>query len=292
MITVVGSLNVDFAVSVDRRPKLGETISSKSLDIFYGGKGGNQAVSASKINKDVSLIGAVGNDPYGKNYLKILESNNINTDYISIFNDVPTGMAMITMENNDNSIIYSEGANGKLTSNHIRKWEKVIKESDIIIIQFEVRHEVIEEVINIANDFNIPIVLNPAPYKEFPIEWLEKISYITPNEQEYEEIINSDFYDEKYDEKFIITLGKKGASFSQNGKRATIKAPHVEVVDTTGAGDTFNGVLAHYISIGKSLTEACTKAVYAASLSTTSYGAQSRMPTEEELEKAINQTSE
>lgn len=288
MITVVGSLNVDFTVSVDRRPKLGETILSKGLNVFYGGKGGNQAVSAAKVGQSVSFIGAVGDDPYGVKYLKILKENKINTDYISVVDDVSTGMAMITIEDNDNSIIYSEGANGKLTAEHIENAKDLIANSDVIIIQFEVTHNVVEKVLNMAQELSIPVILNPAPYKTFPIEWLEKVTYITPNEQEYASIISSDSYDEKYQEKFIITLGKEGAAFYQNGSRKEVKAPKVDAKDTTGAGDTFNGVLAHYIAEGNALEKACQKAVYAASLSTTKFGAQSGMPTKAELEAFMN----
>lgn len=285
MITVVGSLNVDFTVSVDRRPKLGETLRSNGLNVFYGGKGGNQAVSAARVGQDVAFIGAVGDDPYGHNYIEVLENNQVKTDYVSVIDNVPTGMAMITIENNDNSIIYSEGANGKLTAKHITKAKELIAKSDIIVIQFEVTHEVVEKVLTIADELSIPVIVNPAPYQEFPIEWLEKITYITPNEQEYKSIISSDFYDEKYQDKFIITLGKEGAAFYENGDRKVIKAPKVNAQDTTGAGDTFNGILAYYLSVGESLALACKKAVYGASLSTTKFGAQSGMPMQAELEE-------
>lgn len=290
MITVVGSLNMDFVVSVDRRPKLGETISSNTLNIFYGGKGGNQGVSTAKISQDVSFIGAVGNDPYGSDYIKELEKVGIRTDYISVIDNVPTGMAMITIENKDNSIIYSEGANGKLTSEHDAEAQELIAKSDVVIVQFEVSNEVISTVLDIANDVDVPVILNPAPYRDFPISWLDKTTYITPNETEYEAIINGKFYDEKYKNKFIITLGKEGAAFYEDNIQKIIKAPKINVQDTTGAGDTFNGVMAHYISVGESLEDACTKAVYAASLSTTKLGAQSGMPTKDELETFIEKT--
>src|SRR5699024_9285827 len=163
-------------------------------------------------------------------------------------------------------IIYSEGANGKLSPDHIEQAKDLIAKSDVIIVQFEVSHDVVEKVLNLADQADVPVILNPAPYKEFPIDWLEKIAYITPNEQEYKAIVASDFYDKKYDDKFIITLGKDGAAFYQKGVQKKVKAPTVNVQDTTGAGDTFNGVLAYYLSKSKSLEEACEKAVYAASL--------------------------
>lgn len=287
MITVVGSLNADYVVSVDRRPELGETISSNSLDVLYGGKGGNQAVSASKIGGQVSFIGSVGNDLYGKGYLKELKEYGINTRNVSVINDIPTGVSLITIESNDNSIIYSEGANGKLSVEDIERSKKLIEESDIVVVQFEIKHKVIEKLLEIANEKNVPVILNPAPYKPFPIEWLEKITYITPNEQEFNAITNSDSYNNKYIDKFIITLGRTGAAFHENNERKLIEAPRVEVKDTTGAGDTFNGVLAYYLSTGSSLRDACEKAVYAASLSTTKLGPHSGIPTEEELEVFI-----
>ena len=203
---------------------------------------------------------------------------------------IPTGMAMITLEDYDNSIIYTEGANGLLNKSHIKKAEKLLTSSEVIIIQFEVSHEVVESVLDIASEANVPVILNPAPFKEFPIEWLDKVSYITPNEQEYQAIISSKSYNPKYNNKFIITLGKEGAEFYDDGNKVRIPAPNVSVRDTTGAGDTFNGVLAHEIAKGKSLTDAVHSAIYAASLSTTKMGAQSGMPLEKELQEFIEYT--
>lgn len=289
MITVVGSLNADYVVSVDRRPELGETISSNSLDILYGGKGGNQAISASKIGGEVSFIGSVGNDLNGRSYLKELKEYGINIKNVSVINNIPTGVSLITIENSDNSIIYSEGANGELSEEDIERSKKLIEESDIVVVQFEINHNVIEKVLEIANQKNVPVILNPAPYKPFPIKWLEKVTYITPNEQEFEAITNSDSYN-KYIDKFIVTLGKTGVAFHENNERKLIKAPEVEVKDTTGAGDTFNGVLAYYLSTGSPLESACEKAVYAASLSTTKLGTHLGIPTEEELDAFIKKT--
>lgn len=289
MITVVGSLNADYVVSVDRRPELGETISSNSLDILYGGKGGNQAISASKIGGEVSFIGSVGNDLNGRSYLKELKEYGINIKNVSVINNIPTGVSLITIENSDNSIIYSEGANGELSEEDIERSKKLIEESDIVVVQFEINHNVIEKVLEIANQKNVPVILNPAPYKPFPIKWLEKVTYITPNEQEFKAITNSDSYN-KYIDKFIVTLGKTGVAFHENNERKLIKAPEVEVKDTTGAGDTFNGVLAYYLSTGSPLESACEKAVYAASLSTTKLGTHLGIPTEEELDAFIKKT--
>src|SRR5699024_4053976 len=291
MITVVGSLNTDYITSVDRRPLLGETISSNFLSVLYGGKGGNQAVAASKIGGEVSFVGAVGDDLNGKSYLKKLKEYGINTSNISVINNTATGIAFITIENNDNSIIYSKGANGELNEKNIEESKKIIETSDIIVVQFEVNHEVIEKLLEIANRKKIPVILNPAPYKSFPIEWLEKITYITPNEQDFQSITDNNFYNDKYIDKFIITLGKNGAAFHENGKRRLIKAPNVEVKDSTGAGDTFNGVLAYYLSIGDSLYNSCKKAIYAASLSTTKIGTHSGIPTEEELDNFIKKSN-
>lgn len=292
MITVIGSLNIDFVVSVDRRPNIGETIMSNSLDILYGGKGGNQAVAAAKLGKKVSFVGAIGNDLYGDNYIEELKKYDINTDCIFVKTDETTGIAMVAIEKKDNSIIYTQGANGQLNIRDIEVAKDIIKKSAVILVQLEVNNDVVEKVIELASRYHIPVILNPAPYKHFPIEWLEKISYITPNKQEYESIVSNDNFNDKYINKFIITLGKQGVVYYKNNIQHKIAAPKVEVVDTTGAGDTFNGVFAYYLSINTPLKIACEKATYAASYSTTKIGAQFGMPSEKELKKFIKHFSD
>lgn len=289
MITVVGSLNIDFIFSVKQRPRIGETILTDSYEIQFGGKGGNQAVASRKLGSEVALIAAVGDDPFGKEYLSFLNEQGINTDYVSLADKTPTGTAMVTLENNDNSIIYAKGANNMLNPSHIKEAENLIINSDLIVIQFEINSDVIQEVLETANKHNIPVILNPAPFVSFPKEWLEMVTFVTPNETEFEAIKKSGLYDEKYLNKFIITKGKNGVSYIEDGKEFRVKAPKVNVKDTTGAGDTFNAALAHFISRGEELNNACRKSVYAASYSTTQLGAQKGMPTIEELESFISE---
>jgi len=287
MITVIGSLNVDFNFTTKRFPKIGETMGSEHSDVSYGGKGANQAVASSRFGEPVNFIGAVGDDPFGSEYKSILNSEGIVTRYIYEKKDTQTGLAVILKTNNDNSIILSHGANYKLSIEDIEKFKQTILESEYILLQFEIPLETINYVIDLAYEHNIPIIVNPAPYMEFPAVWLEKVTYFTPNKIEYLEYKQSDIYDAKYDNKMIVTLGSKGVLFIQDGEEVTIPTPKVEVADTTGAGDTFNGVLAASLSRGMTLKKACIYAVNAASISTTKVGAHTGMPSEEEISKLI-----
>lgn len=291
MITVVGSLNIDLSVELNRLPKKGETIFGNQLAYYFGGKGGNQAVALARLGESVAFIGAVGNDANGKDYIDYLAKEYIDVSHIVKIDDVATGMAVITLAEQDNSIIVIPGANLKLTKEHIREKSELIKNSDMVVLQFEVSDEVISEVIDIAYQNHVPILLNPAPYRTIKQEWLEKITYLTPNETEYEALMQDNDDMEQYHDKMIVTLGSRGVSFVQDNKRCVVGAPKVDVLDTTGAGDTFNGALVHFLQKEK-LADACRLAVYTASLSTTKFGAQSGMPTIEQLEKFVEEIGE
>lgn len=288
MITVIGSLNVDFNLNIEKLPEKGETIGSNSFDISYGGKGGNQAIAASRLGSKVNFIGAIGADDYGKTYLNILRDEGVNTDNITEIEDKSTGLAVVLLSNNDNSIIIAPEANYELTTKEVEKHRETIINSDFVLIQFEIPPETINKVIEIAYENNVPIVLNPAPFTMFPHEWLEKITYFTPNEIEYEAYRNSELYHPKYEHKMVVTLGANGVSYVENNEKYIIPTPTVDVKDTTGAGDTFNGALVTALSKGVTLGESCEIAVKAASISTTKIGAQTGMPTFLEINKLKN----
>lgn len=291
MITVVGSLNIDLSIQLNKFPQIGETIFGNQLSYFFGGKGGNQAVALARLGDDVTFIGAIGDDANGVSYIEHLRRENIKTDEIVKIKDEITGTAVIYLAESDNSIVVIPGANSKLQASHIIEKENVIKKSNMVVIQFEVSDEVISQTIDLAYKYKVPILLNPAPFRHIKEEWLEKITYLTPNETEYEAMLNSNINMEKYNEKIIITLGSKGVSYVDKQERKIVRAPKVNVVDTTGAGDTFNGALAYFLQ-KEPLAIACKKAVCTASLSTTKMGAQSGMPTQEELEKFIEMLGE
>lgn len=279
MITVVGSLNVDMNMDIPKFVSKGETIMGDQYQLSLGGKGGNQAVAASKLGGTVQFIGAVGDDAYGQMYIDQLQLCNIDTNGITTIKDSKTGTAIVMLSQLDNAIIVLPGANDRLTVAHIRDNEERLAQSTCIVVQFEIPDTVIEAVIQTAEKYNIPVILNPAPYRQFPQEWLDKITYITPNETEYA-CMQEDRLDVP-DDKLIVTLGENGVSYSDNGIRHQVKPPVVDVVDTTGAGDTFNGALAVALyQLGYNLKDACAFAVTAASLSTTRATAQGGMPTQ------------
>ncbi|MBF0779833.1 MULTISPECIES: ribokinase [unclassified Granulicatella] len=292
MITVVGSLNIDLNVTLSHFPKQGETLLSQQFFYSYGGKGGNQAVAISRLNGDVRFIGAVGNDVYGKDYIHKLKREGIDIAGICCLEDVATGTAVVMLAQKDNAIIVTQGANGLLSVEHVEKHAQHIIQSQYIVMQFEVRDDVIEYVLQLASQYSIPVILNPAPFRVFPESWVEHITYLTPNETEYEALCKSGITIPK--EKLILTMGKQGVSYfdAEAQQVCQIEAPQVHVVDTTGAGDTFNGALAHYLTQGYTLKQACSYAVIAASLSTEHANAQAGMPTHQHVLEKYQQEIE
>ncbi|TLS36098.1 ribokinase [Pseudalkalibacillus caeni] len=283
-ITVIGSINMDLVTSTERIPELGETVSGTSFTTKAGGKGANQAVAAANLNADVTFVGCVGDDAFGHQLLKNLQDKRINTDYIKVVPETETGIAAITIANKDNSIIVVPGANLHVTPELVERHEKVIAESDIILLQLEIPLRAVERAIEIANNHGVKVILNPAPVQKLQKKLYEKIDYITPNEHESIVLLDEmDTEKESLTTKIVITRGKQGASIFEKGKQVLIEGFTTEVIDTTGAGDAFNGALAVAISEGKPLKEACRFANAVAAISVTRLGAQSGMPGLEEV---------
>ncbi|WP_199794878.1 ribokinase [Paenibacillus faecalis] len=283
MITVIGSLNMDLISIVDRYPKLGETIIGKEFHQNFGGKGANQAVAAARLGSSVNMIGRVGEDSFGTQYLSHLKNECINIDNVEPVTQTSTGISSITITEGDNLIVVVPGANYELTPVDIDACKEQIESSNVILLQLEIPMETVARVLEIASNKGITTILNPAPYQEFPSEWWDMITYLTPNEHEAEMLMNSPSFCEKYKEKLIITKGKQGIAYHKNGKDIFIKAPEVQVEDTTGAGDTFNGALSCFLDKGYEFHDACYHAAFAASLSVTKFGAQGGMPSLQEL---------
>lgn len=289
MITVVGSLNIDLNLSLSHFPKQGETLLSHHLAYSYGGKGANQAVAISRLNEQVQLIGAIGDDTYGNAYLQQLKRERVDTNGIIKLEHVPTGTAVVMLAEQDNAIIVAQGANKAISTNHIKACQQMIAKSQLILLQFEISDEVIEAVLQLAKQYHIPVILNPAPFRVFPQEWVDYVQYITPNESEYAELLTSGIV--VPEEKLILTKGKQGVSYfdTKTGKRSHLLAPTVKVIDTTGAGDTFNGALAVCLNQRMPLDQACQYAVVAASLSTQHKQAQAGMPSNQEVLAKLEQ---
>ncbi|WP_113930607.1 ribokinase [Bacillus sp. P14.5] len=287
MIIVVGSLNMDLVTSVERFPKKGETLTGTSFATIFGGKGANQAVAAARVEREVHMVGRVGDDPFGQEYLQYLSKEGLKTENVEPVTHQVTGTASITVAEQDNTIVIVPGANESMTADEVEASREVIERSDVVIVQLEIPIPAVERAIEIAKASGAIVILNPAPYQEIPSEWWEKIDYVTPNEHEAAEMRKSTEFSPDYESKLIVTMGGSGASYCVNGERKLVAAPKVEVKDTTGAGDTFNGVLGAGLDQGFSLEEAIRQAVAAASLSVTKFGAQTGMPTKEELDEFL-----
>ncbi|WP_067727639.1 ribokinase [Oceanobacillus damuensis] len=286
-VCVVGSINMDMVTAVDKMPGQGETVLGGTFRTNPGGKGANQAVAAARLGAEVSLVGAIGDDPFGKMLLKHFDLENIKREGIQIFSETSTGIATIIISENDNRIIVSSGANSKLTPEIVEASKEVIIKSDIILLQFEIPMETISYIVNLGYEHHIPVIVNPAPYKYIPENILTKATFFTPNEGEAFSMRSMPLY-ESITNKLITTKGKHGAEFiTPTCEVKSVHAYAVSVKDTTGAGDTFNGAFAVEIARGKSLSEAINFANAAAALSVGKVGAQAGMPKRDEVNEFL-----
>ncbi len=289
-IAVIGSCNVDLTVEADRRPGAGETVMGRRLIISPGGKGANQAVAAARVGADVWMIGCVGDDANGQMMMDTLKREGIHTDYVKVIPGVTTGTAHITLAEGDNSIIVVKGANDCVDEACIDEAWDVIKSCDMVLLQHEIPLETNAYVIRRAAEEGVSVMLNPAPFAEVPQELIEKTAYVTPNEHEAALMFPGKTKDEilrSAECRVIMTVGKDGVAFGEDGKTVTVPGFTVPVVDTTGAGDTFNGAFAAAKSEGMSLREAVRFANAAAALSIGKIGAQGGMPRRSEVEEML-----
>lgn len=301
-ILVVGSFVMDLMSRTPHMPSPGETVLGGPFQMGPGGKGGNQAVAAARLNADVTMVTKVGKDLFGDAALKNFNQENINTEYITRHSDETTGTALIAVDDSgENMIVVAPGACMKMAKEDIEMAEASFKKADIILSQLEISIEGVEATINLAHKLGKPLILNPAPYQAIDESLYKKIDYITPNETEASQLSGVDVVDidsareaakKIYAlgiEKVIITLGEKG-SFVYDGtdEGELISSFDVDVIDTTGAGDAFNGALATYLARAYPLREAVKRANAVAALAVTKVGTAPAMPYEEEVEKAFH----
>lgn len=278
-ICVVGSINADLMLQVDKLPLPGETLTGTSFEILPGGKGMNQAVCAAKLGADVTMAGCVGDDEYKDMLLQVLKDNQIITDYVRICPE-NTGLAIVTTSPEDNNIIVIPGANYEVDMDYIHSVREVIVSSHMVLLQLEIPIETVYYVIDLCYENKIPVILNPAPAKDLKKEYIDKVTYFTPNENELAKIFGQPAEDvlALYPNKIIMSAGKDGAYFHNGEELVHCKAETIQVVDTTGAGDAFNGALAVFILLGKDLEEAVKSANKVAALTASAKGAQGAMP--------------
>lgn len=302
-ILVIGSLNLDMTVQVDHTPVVGETILSNKMEMNAGGKGANQACALGKLGADVIMLGAVGRDMYADIQMDSLNKAGVDTTRVIVKDDVSTGIALITVNRDgDNSIIVVSGANATLSKQDIDDNLDVIKESDIVIFQLEVPLETVCYAAEIAKKMGKMVILDPAPVpKNFPDELYRHVDIIKPNETELGMLTGIDNPEEHLEKAaeclrkkgvkdVIVTLGEKGVYLDDKISGAErIPAMKVQAVDTTAAGDSFTAALAIMLAEGKSLREAAIFANYVSAIVVTRKGAQSSIPTLEEVKRYIEQ---
>ncbi|WP_346906232.1 ribokinase [Faecalicatena orotica] len=292
-ISVVGSINMDMTVKAERIPLKGETLKGEDLKYIPGGKGANQAVAMAKLGADVEMFGCVGNDSAGKELVQNLKDMGVKTDNIRAVDGVPTGIALITVGENDNTIIVVAGANDCVDKEYVDSIKEDLLQSEVVVLQHEIPQETNEYVIRLCHENNVKVVLNPGPARPVKKEIVDLVTYLTPNEHEAKIIFGEEIPTEellqKYPEKLLITQGSKGVSMClAEGKVLLVPARRAEVVDTTGAGDTLNGAFTVQIVKGESVKDALKFGNIAASLSTEKFGAQGGMPTFEEVTAELN----
>lgn len=302
-IVVVGSYVVDLMSRAPHLPKPGETVLGGPFKMGPGGKGGNQATAAARCGSEVTFVTKLGADVFGREALDHFKNENVNSQYIKVDAQESTGAALIAVDDNsENSIVVALGACGTITEADVMEVEGKIQEADIVLLQLETSIEAIVTTVKLASKHQVPVILNPAPFQEFPREILKDVSYITPNETEAFELSGVVVKDEasalmaakKIHEMgvdtVIITLGSKGAFLYSGVEKGKLVAGFkVDAVDTTGAGDAFNGGFAHAISKGYSVVDAMVYANSVAALSVTKIGTAPAMPYKQDVENFLKE---
>jgi ribokinase len=295
-IYVIGSSNTDMVVKVARLPMPGETVMGVDFFMNPGGKGANQAVAAARLGGRVTFVARVGNDLFGQEALQQFQRENIDTTFITTDNEYPSGVALIGVDSKgENSIMVAAGSNGYLDEKIVEKALESIQDAAIILVQLEIPLPTVEFAIKKGNSNGWRVILNPAPARSINSGALQGLYMITPNEYEAEILTGIRVNDTTSAEQaalrlhqlgvsnVVITLGSRGAYLHTQSITKTVDAPSVSAIDTTAAGDCFNGAIAVALSQGLELEEAVGFACRAASISVTRMGAQSSMPSRKEL---------
>jgi len=295
-ILIIGSSNTDMVIQTDHLPVPGETILGGTFFMAAGGKGANQAVAAARLGGAVTLICKVGNDIFGNQSKALFEQEGIDTSHLLTDTTLPSGIALIMVDKQaENVIAVASGANAALTPNDLQNIDALIDSAAIILMQLEIPLDSVQYIASKAFSKGIPLMLNPAPACTLSNELLQCISIITPNETEAEiltgikvtDIASAQLSAYKLYEKgiptIIITLGSNGALVLHNKTFTHVPTIAVKAVDTTAAGDVFNGALAVGLSQGKEVVEAAAFACKAASISVTRLGAQASAPYKHEI---------
>lgn len=302
-ITVLGSFMTDLMARGEHLPQPGETVKGSAFKLGPGGKGSNQAIAAHKSGADVTLVAKIGTDTFADVAMNIFNSNKMNTEYIFKTDKAPTGTAIIMVDENtsQNAIVITPGSNETFDDNDIEQIKPLIKKSGFILAQLETNPDVTVKAFRFAKENGVTTVLNPAPVCELSDEFLSLVDIITPNEIEAgmltgveiksvdDAVKAADVFFEKGVKQVIITMGKTGVFAATPEKYEVVGNYDVKVMDTTGAGDAFNGGCLAALADGKDLWEAIRFGNVVSNLAVTRVGAGAAMPEKTEIEEFIKQ---
>ncbi|EGP5096654.1 ribokinase [Enterococcus faecium] len=297
-ITVIGSNMIDLTTYIERMPVEGETIEAPEFEMGFGGKGANQAIAAARLGSNVNFITMVGNDTFGQQQLDNYRNNGISMEGIGIGTKA-SGVAPIFVDpTSDNRILIIKGANNELTPNVLDEKADLIKNSKLVVLQQEIDLETNYYAIDLAQKFDVPVLLNPAPANDhLNIDYVSKVTFFTPNETELatltgmpttnlEEIkLAAAKLVELGVDNLIITLGGQGALWVDASHNEIVPGLKVESVDTTGAGDAFIGSFAHYFTEGEDISTALAHANQYAAYTVMHRGTQKSYPTKEQMKE-------
>ncbi|UCD25950.1 MAG: ribokinase [Gemmatimonadota bacterium] len=299
-IVVVGSSNTDMIIKLARIPQPGETVLGGDFSTAAGGKGANQAVAAARAGGKVTFVARVGDDVFGQQAVEGFVADGIDTSHVITDSDAPSGVALIFVDQQgENSIAVASGANARLTPDDVLSARDAVTSADVLVTQLETPLDTVRAAVELAAVNGVRVVLNPAPAQPLGEEILQHVSVLTPNEIEAELLtgiaVSSDgaalaaakALNARGVEAVLITLGSRGALLFDSDHAELIPSFEVEAVDTTAAGDVFNGALAVALSERSSLAEAARFANAAAALAVTKLGAQPSAPSREEIEAVL-----
>lgn len=300
-IVVVGSINIDLVANADRIPAAGETVHGSRFQMHPGGKGANQAVAIARLGYPVQMIGKLGTDALGEQLRSHLQGAGVDLEGVA-HAEGASGVAMIVVaESGENCIVVTPGANAQVTPDYVDGYSKMIQNAGMVLTQLEIPVETVHRVADLCAEYNVPLMLDPAPAQFLPHALLTRITWFTPNETEaaFYAANSANGSHEPDPHKMaerqlalgprgvLLKMGARGAYLATREMQEQVNAIAVKAIDTTAAGDAFNGAFAVGLLLGKGPIESTRFAVTAAALSVTRAGAQPSMPVLQEVEQLL-----
>jgi ribokinase len=291
-VVVAGSFMMDLVVSTPRRPERGETVFGSGFDVFLGGKGANQAIAAARSGASVAMVGRLGADDFGRQFLDCLAREGIDASHVVVDDVEGTGVGAPVVElGGENSIVVIPRANHRVTPHDVRAAAPVLTAADVVLLQLELPIEAVREAARVAADADALVVLNPAPAVDHLDGFAGLVDVLVPNEGEATRLTGEEdpataarALHERFGCAVVVTVGEQGAWVVENGQVEQVPAHAVEAVDTVGAGDAFCGALGARLAGGDRLPDAVRYATAAAAISVTRRGAEPAMPTAADIQ--------